>query len=359
MVIKHRPQTIALTVLLIIVIGIAGSWIKFLYTPLITDEHGMKYTVRAGTSIRAVIDDLYVQNVVKHPLWFKLLVRIKGVSHELKAGEYLFPKGTTPSKMLHQIVTGSGMVYYTYTIVPGWTFKDVRNALLHNSALRHTVQNMSNADVMQKLGHPELKPEGEFYPDTYYFVENSDDFLLLKRAFKAMQEKLDKAWQHRDPGLPFKTPYEALIGASIIEKEAFIEDELPKIAGVMVNRLRKGMLLQFDPTVIYGAGARYDGKIRRADLVANNPYNTYVHKGLTPTPISMPGAAAIDAIMHPMKHDYYYFVAQSSGSTQFTKQLSEHYKAVAVARSTKWFFNSALARYYLLNLLSQKIYNVN
>lgn len=259
--------------------------------------------------------------------------------------------------MLHQIITGSGIVYYTFTIVPGWTFKDIRNALQRNPNLNHTILTMIDAEVMRQLEHPELKPEGEFFPDTYFFSANSDDITLLKRAFKLMQDKLNFAWQHRAPGLPFKTPYEALIGASIIEKEAYLEEELPKIAGVMVNRLRKGMRLQFDPTVIYGLGDRYDGKIHRTDLTTDTPYNTYMHKGLTPTPISMPSLIAINAIMHPTSHDYYYFVAQSNGSSQFTKHLSEHYEAVAEARSTKWFFNTALARSYLLRLFSQRIYN--
>lgn len=354
---NRRPWTIVLSVLLFIVVCCAIAWLKFLYTPLITDEPGMRYTVREGASLHSVIDDLTLQHVVTHPFLFKLLVRIKGVEYELKAGGYLFPKGTTPPKMLHQITTGTGIIYYTFTIIPGSTFKDVRNALQRNPNLNHTLSNMIDAEVMRRLDHPELQPEGEFFPDTYFFSKGSDDIALLKRAFKLMQDKLNMAWQHRAPGLPFKTPYEALIGASIIEKEAYLETELPKMAGVMVNRLRKNMLLQFDPTVIYGLGERYDGKIHKTDLATDTPYNTYKHKGLTPTPISMPSLLAINAIMHPASHDYYYFVAQRDGSSQFTQHLSEHNEAVAQVRSTKWFFNTALARYYLLKLFSQKIYN--
>lgn len=225
--INRRPWKIILTALLIVAIWIIGAWVSFLYTPLITDEHGMKYTVREGSSIRAVADDLYVLNVIKHPYFFKLLIAMKGVVHQLKFGEYLFPKGSTPSTILKQISSGSGMFYYSFMIVPGWDFKEVRAALQRNPNLHHTIQNMSNSDIMKLLGHPELNPEGEFFPDTYYFVDGSSDITLLKRSFKAMQIKLNAAWQHRAPGLPFNTPYEALIGASIVEKRSLYRKRTP------------------------------------------------------------------------------------------------------------------------------------
>lgn len=357
MVTKRRLVIILVTMLLTTLFLILGVWFKFLYSSLITDEQGMRYTVREGTSIYAVINELHDLKVVNHPELFKYLVRMQGVAHELKAGEYLFPKGTTPIKLLHQITTGSGIIYYSFMIVPGWTFKDLRAALLRDPYLKHTTQNLSDAEIMQRLGHPELKPEGEFFPDTYFFIRSSDDILLLKRAFNAMQKKLNAAWEHREADLPFKSSYQALVAASIIEKEFYLHEELPKIAGVLVNRLKKDMLLQFDPTVIYGAGPRFDGKIRRTDLLSNNPYNTYVHKGLPPTPISMPSLAAIEAVMHPMHHDFYYFVAQNIGSHQFSKELNEHNKAVEEARKEKQFFNFSLVRFYLIKLFSQRIYS--
>jgi len=356
--VTKRLGIIVVTMLLATVFLILGVWFKFIYTSLITDEHGMKYTVREGTSIRAVIDDLHALKILKYPELFKLLVSMEGVAHELKAGEYFFPKGTTPLRLLHQITSGTGIIYYSFMIVPGWTFKDLRAAILRDSHLKHTIQNLSDAEIMQRLGHPDFKPEGEFYPDTYFFVEGSEDIHLLKRAFNAMQKRLNASWEHREADLPFKSAYQALIAASIIEKEFYLHEELPKIAGVLVNRLNKDMLLQFDPTVIYGVG-RFDGKIRRSDLLSNNPYNTYVHKGLPPTPISMPSLAAIEAVMHPMHHDYYYFVAQSMGSHQFSKELNEHYKAVEEVKKSKQFFNFSLARYYLLKMLSQQIYSFN
>lgn len=352
MQINSRYRNVIGAVLLLIVVLIMGAWIKFLFTPVVTDENGLKYTVRTGASMHSVITDWTALNIIRHPTFFRILVDMKGGRHQLKAGEYLFRKGATPSVMLHQITTGTGIIYHSFMIVPGWNFKDLKNAMVNNLELHHTIQNLSDTEIMKRLGHPELKPEGEFYPDTYFFVEGSDDLTILKRAFKVMEKKLNLAWNSRDPGLPFKTSYEALIAASIIEKEYYFQDELPKIAGVLVNRLRKDMLLQFDPTVIYGVGSNYNGTIRRTDLLADNPYNTYLHKGLPPTPISMPSFGAIQAVMHPMKHNYYYFVAQGIGAHQFSTHLNEHYKAVEEARKTKWFFNYALARYYLIKLFN-------
>lgn len=337
---------------LLILIGLSAIWLNFLYQPLVTDEQGFTYTVQEGSSINLVIDDLANKNIIKNPRLFRLLVRLKGVSHQLKAGKYLFPKNTSSSRLLQQIITGSGLAYQSFMIVPGWSFKEVMNALSNHPYLHHTIENLNNSEIMRKIGHPDLNPEGQFFPDTYFFTEGSDDIIVLKRAFKAMQDKLQSAWKHRASNLPFKTPYEALIAASIIEKEAYLKDELPKIAGVMVNRLRVNMLLQFDPTVIYGHS---DRTIRRSDLLAKNPYNTYKNKGLPPTPISMPSLAAIKAILHPTKHNYYYFVAQGDGSSLFSKHLIEHHEAVEMAKKTRWFFNYTLTRSYLLKSFPQII----
>ncbi len=300
--------------------------------------------------MHTVIDDLSNQQIVTHPFLFKMLVNFKNNSHQLKAGQYLFRKGTSESHILYQITTGTGLAYHTFTIVPGWNFKELRAALSHDPYLHQTIQSLSDDNIMKKLG-ANFKPEGLFYPDTYYFMDGADDMFILNRSYNAMQKKLNNAWKTRDPELPFKTPYEALIAASIIEKEAYVEQELPKIAGVMINRLKKDMLLQFDPTVIYGVGDKYTGSIRRSDLQANNPYNTYVHKGLPPTPIAMPSMAAITAILHPMQHDYYYFVADSTGNSTFSGELNDHNKAVETARKNRWFFNFSLTKYYLLKYI--------
>ena len=181
---------------------------------------------------------------------------------------------------------------------------------------------------MNRLGDAALAPEGQFFPETYYYTKGSSDLVILKRAFDLMQSNLKEAWETRSPNLPYKNVYEALIAASLIEKEAYFDAERPVIAGVLVNRIRKNMLIQFDPTVIYGLGLRYNGKIHKQDLLENTPYNTYVHKGLPPTPIAMPGRTSINAALHPDNTDYLYFVARSDKSHQFSKTLFEHQAAV-------------------------------
>lgn len=331
---------------LLVLVGFIAICAFFLYRPLITEDSGVTYVIAEGSSIHYVIDDLTKRHIIKNPYFFKLLVRIKGVSQQLKAGNYLFLKGISSSRLLHQITTGTGLAYQTFMIVPGNTFKDIRIALQNNMYVRHTMQNLSNEEIMEKLGAKNVNPEGEFFPDTYFFREGSDDMALLKRAFKKMQEKLKMAWQKRSANLPFKTDYEALIAASIIEKEAYFKEELPIIAGVLVNRLKANMLLQFDPTIIYGA-PHSDRTIRRSDLLDKNPYNTYQHKGLPPTPIAMPSLRAIEAVLHPIRHHYYYFVAEGNKSSRFSQSLKDHNKAVEMARKSHWFFNYAITKQYL------------
>lgn len=332
--------------------------LKFLFTPLITDEHGYQYTVQVGASIKSVTDDLYYKNIIKNRFLFSVLVALYKNGHDIKAGEYLFPKGTTPYKLLNQIVTGSGLIYHEFTIVPGWNMRQLRAAMANNSYFHHTLQDLNDATLMNRLGHPELKAEGQFYPDTYFFAGGTFDILLLKRAFKAMQGKLAVAWQNREPGLPFNNQYEVLTVASMIEKETEFDVERPIIAGVIINRLRKDMLLQIDPTVIYGLGARFNGTIYKKDLLAKTPYNTYANKGLPPTPIAMPGLESIMAVVHPQHHDYLYFVARhgKDGPHQFSQTLGEHYIAVAAAKRLQMqFFNNVLVRYYLLKLFSDEV----
>ncbi len=357
----RRVFLLAAGMFLAVIVGLGTAWENFLKTPVVNDVQGVRYNVRAGASFKSVSTDLYNLHILKHPCFFMALVHYRGVTHSLKAGEYLFPKGTTPLRMIEQIATGTGMIYHSFTIIPGMTFHQLRQTLDKSVELAHTTQNLSDAAIMQRLGHSELKAEGQFFPDTYYFVVDSSDIVLLKRAFNAMQTKLNTAWSHRAVDLPFQNSYEALIAASIIEKEANVKSELPIIAGVLSNRLRRGIMLQFDPTVIYGVGARYDGTIYKRDLLENNPYNTYVHKGLPPTPISMPGKEAIEAVMHPDGNNYLYFVARGDGSThQFSRTLVEHNAAVAASKKyNPWFFNTALVKKYLLKSFTQTIFSTN
>jgi UPF0755 protein len=335
--------------LLLVLLVVLAAWLKFLYTPLINNEQGYKYNVPHGASFRSVSDDLYKKQIVTDRIFFNLLIRIRRDGRELKAGQYLFPNGTTPSKMLDQMATGSGIVYHAFTIVPGWNFKQLTTALQLEASLNHKLATLTDSQLMTRLGYPELNPEGQFLPETYFFVEGSADTAILKRAFKAMQDKLNSEWVQRASGLPFKTPYEALIAASLVEKEAYLAAERPIIAGVLINRLRLDMLLQFDPTVIYGLGQRYDGVIHKDDLLQDNPYNTYLHKGLPPTPISMPSLDSIKAVMHPDQNDYIYFVARNvGGAHQFSRTLEEHHAAVEAAeKNAPWFTNMDSVRTYI------------
>lgn len=323
-----HQKRLLLTTLTAIVCAMAVISLYYWFFPLVTDKQGMRFNVNSGATLHSVALNLKQQNLIHSPFLFMMMARLHGTSTELKAGEYLFPQWSTMSSVLHQLSTGSGIIFHVFTIIPGTSFSQVLANLQKEPELKHTITSGTSNDVMKQIGHPEVQAEGEFFPDTYYFAAGTPDTLILKRAFNAMQIKLNQAWQTRDLSVPFASPYQALIAASIIEKEAYLPTELPVIAGVMVNRLRKDMLLQFDPTVIYGLQNRYTGVISKSNLVENTPYNTYVHKGLPPTPISMPSLAALQAIMHPQQHDYLYFVAQGDGSHHFSRTLDEHNLAV-------------------------------
>jgi UPF0755 protein len=301
---------------------------------VVFDERGVVYEVRPGTSVRRMMMELNQQGIISHP-WIFSLYAYPHVTAQLKTGEYLFPKGSTPSSIWKQVTTGTGLMNYHFTIVPGWTFIQLRNALQKANKMRLMTTAMSESQIMYRLGAANVAPEGEFFPETFYYTKDSSDLVILKRAYDLMQNYLKEAWENRAANLPYKNVYEALIAASMIEKEAYLDAERPLIAGVLVNRIQKGMLIQFDPTVIYGLGLRYDGKIHRKDLSENTPYNTYVHKGLPPTPISMPGVASINAALHPTMTDYLYFVARNDKSHQFSKTLAEHQAAVVSVSNKK------------------------
>jgi len=308
-----------------------GLWIYVaLFTTTISQPNGMVYNLRPGLGKKTFIAEVYEQNIIHHP-WLMTAYISFFPNDQLKAGEYLFPNGSSPASIWRQVTTGSGMVRYAFTIIPGWTFVQLKQSLAQIPILKHSIQGMDDKTIMQKLGAPTVAPEGEFFPDTYYYTRGMNDFNLLKRAYSRMQKKLALEWQTRDPNVYFKTPYDALIAASIIEKEAYLPSERPIIAGVLINRLKNDMLLQFDPTVIYGMGENYQGKIHKSDLIADTPYNTYVHKGLPPTPIAMPSLSSMNAVLHPQQNTYFYFVARGDGSHQFSQTLVEHNAAVAAA----------------------------
>ncbi len=305
-----------------------------LFVPVVFQKEGVVFNLQPGTSRTQVVSELSEQGLVRISPIFYLYVYLR-MDAQLRTGEYLFPKYATPFSIWRQLTSHTGIYYHHFMIIPGKTFAQIRQMIQQSDALRSITKDWDDKKIMQYMGHPELSPEGEFFPETYYYTRGTLDLVMLKRAFDLMQNRLNEAWAKRAPGLPYKDQYQALIVASLIEKEAYLDSERPIISGVIVNRLKKNMLLQIDPTVIYGLGLRYDGKIHKKDLIEDTPYNTYVHKGLPPTPIAMPGMVSIEAAMHPELSDYLYFVARGDGSHQFSKSLAEHQAAVAAASAGK------------------------
>ncbi len=281
-----------------------------------------------GSSIRTLANQLVDKGLLIEKNYFLLWGTINKQSTRLQAGEYLINPGQTLATLLEDMTEGN-VIRHNITLIEGFNFKQLLAAIRKNTVITFTLDNLSDEDIMAKLGYKDEHPEGRFYPDTYHVSRGMTDLDLLRRAYKTMQEILQSEWDNREEKLPFKTPYEALIMASIVEKESAIAEERPLIAGVFINRLRKGMRLQTDPTVIYGI-KNYDGNIRYRDLRKDTPYNTYTRSGLPPTPIAMPGREAIHATLHPDKTKYLYFVAYGDGSGrhQFSKNLKDHEKAV-------------------------------
>jgi UPF0755 protein len=264
------------------------------------------------------------------PFYWKLLSREMKVASRLQAGEYLLSPGLTPRGLIEMMAAGK-VIQHHFTIVDGWTFRQLRLALAQESALRQTLPGKADTTIATALGLGDSNPEGWFLPETYAWVKGDRDQDILERSHAAMKKALAQRWSKRDPSVPLKSPYEALILASIIEKETGIGDERAQIAGVFSRRLQIGLRLQTDPTVVYGLGEQYDGNIRRRDLEADTPYNTYTRAGLPPTPIALPGIPAIDAALHPAAGNALYFVAlgDGSGRHEFSATLVEHNRAVA------------------------------
>jgi UPF0755 protein len=281
-----------------------------------------------GSSIRSLANQLIEKGFLREKNYFLIWARLNQQETRLQAGEYLVTPGITLAGLLDNMVAGN-IVQHTITLIEGNTFRQIMETIQQNPVITSELKNLSDEEIMKKLGHEGEHPEGRFYPDTYYISRGATDVELLSRAYDSMQETLEAEWQQREQGLPFKSPYEALIMASIVEKESAIAEERPLIAGLFINRLRKNMRLQTDPTVIYGI-KNYDGNIRFRDLRKDTPYNTYTRNGLPPTPIALPGREAIRATLHPDKTKYLYFVAYGDGSGRhvFSTNLKDHEKAV-------------------------------
>ena len=287
----------------------------------------MEYDVAPGVGLIAVANDLHRRGILGRPRYLVWYARWEGKADRVQTGVYGLSPGMTPVQLLDKLVAGD-VIQYALTIPEGWTFRQLRAAVDADPKLLHQLGTVPDDEVMERIGHPGLHPEGRFFPDTYYFTAGTTDADFLRRAFTAMDKRLAEEWQDRAPGLPYRAPYEALIMASIIERETAVPAERGQIAGVFVRRLQRGMRLQTDPTVIYGLGDAFDGNLRRRDLLADTPYNTYRHAGLPPTPIALPGAGAIHAALHPAPGDSLYFVARGDGTHHFSTTIAEHNEAV-------------------------------
>lgn len=314
--------------------GIAAGMValqfnQFLNAPVVVPEAGTTYEVRPGTAFRQISDDLANQGIVESPTFLRLYARFSGKANRIHAGEYLIEAGTSPRELLDVFVSGDVQLY-SFTIVEGWTFRELVEALVIDDVVEQSIVYEDWPAVLESFAADASHPEGLFLPQTYSFPKGTRDIDVLRQAYDLMQSTLADEWAGRDENLPINSAYEALILASIIEKETALASERPQIAGVFVRRLEQRMRLQTDPTVIYGIGVEFNGNLTRRDLRTDTPYNTYTRGGLPPTPIALPGKAAINAALHPADGTAVYFVATGlgDGSHKFSDTKAEHDAAV-------------------------------
>jgi UPF0755 protein len=336
---KGKNWVVILISAIIVATGIlAYQFQQFIYhTPLQIDNQGHVLMVPLGMSVQKIADTLAKEGVLKHPTWFVAWVRLGGARTKLQAGEYLIKQGDTPESLVKLLMSGKVM-QHSLTIVEGWDFQRLMSIVHEEPNLIHTLNGLSEEDIMKKIADRIEHPEGRFFPDTYNFPAGTTDVTFLQRAYHVLNIKLVKAWENRSPSSLLKTPYDALILASIIEKESGCLDEYAEISGVYHRRLRLNMPLQADPTVIYGAGKLYMGKVTFNLLKQPSSYNTYLNQGLPPTPIAMPSEKALMAATNPKEGDTLYFVAKGIGQGHtFSKTLEEH--NIAVSRYRKLLEN--------------------
>jgi UPF0755 protein len=315
-------------ILIIVILVPLITCFQLLTSPLIAKEQPeTSFVFKTGTPVKQLAYALQAQQVLKYPRLLILLSTMTGTSNKLKAGEYDITHQTSTWQLWLQLKRGP-VTPYSFTIIEGWTFQNLLDALAKNPDIIHTIKDLTVSDVMKAIDHEGEIPEGRFFPDTYKFSHDTKDIDILLRAYLLMEIKLNQAWLARDPNTPYSCPYKALIAASIIEKEASVPAELPIVAGVIARRLQQNMYLQVDPTVIYGLGTKYSGRLTSKDLQTNTPYNTYLHKNLPPTPICAPGAKAIYAAMQPDNSAFLYYVSKGDGSHEFSSTLEEHNLAV-------------------------------
>jgi len=336
---SHAPEgrqkvmrRLALLTAALLILGAVSAWLvwdryeRFLLTPLDMPSGGQVFQLEPGATGLGIVQQLTQQGMTRPGWEWRLLMRLE--PHVYQAGEYRLEAGMKPREVLARLSSGQ-VVQYRFTLVEGWTFRQLAAELTDNDVLVHELDSPAPSDWRQVFSTLEIEhPEGWFLPETYQFTRGDADRDILDRAHKAMKQALKEAWSSRSVGLPLESPYEMLILASIIEKETALDEERARIAGVFTRRLKKGMRLQTDPTVIYGIGEPYDGNIRRRDLQADTPYNTYTRHGLPPTPIAMPGKASLEAAARPQEGEALYFVADGNGGHTFSATLEEHQEAV-------------------------------
>lgn len=302
-----------------------AAW--YLVTPITARAWPAEFRVERGSGLRSATRQIDEAGVALGRVQFETLGRVLGRTQDIKAGSYQLDAPVTPLELLDKLTRGE-VTLAELTLIEGWNIRQVRQSLAAHENLKKDGSILSDAALLAAVGATETHPEGLFFPDTYLFSKGASDLEVLRRAYRTMHKHLVREWDARDRDLPYDSPYEALIMASVIEKETGLPAERTLVAGVLVNRLRIGMLLQVDPSVIYGLGTAFDGNLRKRDLLADGPYNTYTRPGLPPTPIAMPGLASLRAALHPAATDALYYVARGDGSSKFSRNLEEHNRAV-------------------------------
>ncbi|MBS0356966.1 MAG: endolytic transglycosylase MltG [Proteobacteria bacterium] len=317
-----------LTLVLLCAVGAVGLLAWFAHAPVHLRQSPLDFTIEPGSPMKQVARQLVDAGVDVEPFGLILLSRMTRQANGIKAGSYEVETGVTPLGLLDKLTRGD-VTQAELPLIEGWNFRQFRAALDRHPDLRHDSAGLADAEILERIGAAATHPEGLFFPDTYLFSKRSSDLDILRRAYRQQQKVLLREWKQRAGGLPYRNPYQALIMASLVEKETGQAKDRPLVASVFLNRLQAGMLLQTDPTVIYGLGSDFDGNLRKQHLQNDTPYNTYTRPGLPPTPIAMPGVAALQAALHPARTQYLYFVARGDGSSAFSRTLDEHNRAVA------------------------------
>ncbi|MBN9474368.1 MAG: aminodeoxychorismate lyase [Bordetella sp. SCN 67-23] len=323
-----RTLLVSLAALLLASLAIVGAGVAWLRMPLTLPTDKVDFVIDEGTTMRGIARQVRDAGIAVPPEVLIAYARVTGTERRIKAGGYEVARGDSLWTLLNRLARGD-VTQREIRFIEGWNFRQIRAALRRHPDVRQTLDGLDDATVTARIGASTSHPEGLFFPDTYLFAVGSSDIDILRRAYRAQQRELADIWAQRDPDLPLGSPYEVLILASIVEKETGMEADRRRIAGVFVNRLKVGMPLQTDPTVIYGLGEVFDGNLRRRDLRADTPWNTYTRRGLPPTPISNPGRASLLAAVQPEKHKYLYFVSRGDGTSAFSETLDSHNRYVA------------------------------